>query len=548
MPQAQSLHIRLLGRFEILEGDRVLLDDSWPRRKASALVKLLALQPNLALHRDVVLETLWPRSDPAAASNNLRQNLHQLRVALAALGIRRALVTVAHETVALAAGVTVDLHEFIDAAHAARASRPEATAAHESALATCCGELLPGDAYEPWVEARREDVRSLRLQVLIELAQRQAAAGRSDEAERCLLEAVRLDELDEDATRGLMRVYRDAGDLAAAIRRYERLRDRLRQELDVAPSEQTESLMLSIRRQRHQEPPPPCPEIQHVMTRDGVRIAYWTIGHGPPLVIMPTLPISHIAREWQIPEIRHWYERIGCGRMLVRYDARNSGSSSRGVTDLSVAAWIADLEAVLDALSVQSFDVFASWTAGPGAITFAACHPERVRRLVLWEAHACGADLFADAGTQVAAKAIEQDWFMYCHLAAMSESGWTERDCTPALAQLYLDASTPDDATALLGAAASNDATGHLAAVRAPTLVMHRRETKVLDVSLCQAIVDGIPAARLMILEGSAGAPYLGDSDAMLVEVERFLDEPSIGSGRAAPDARGLPTVASPTP
>ncbi len=71
------------------------------------------------------------------------------------------------------------------------------------------------------------------------------------------------------------------------------------------------------------------PRIQYAQTEDDVSIAYWSLGEGHPLVIMPNAPFSHIQLEWKIPEYRAWYEGLLEGRQLVRYDNRGSGLSDR---------------------------------------------------------------------------------------------------------------------------------------------------------------------------------------------------------------------------
>src|SRR4051794_23741310 len=75
------VQIRLLGGFALLS-DGAAVDERWRLRKAKTLVKLLALAPGHHLHRDVVLDALWPHQDPAAATNNLHQALHAARRAL----------------------------------------------------------------------------------------------------------------------------------------------------------------------------------------------------------------------------------------------------------------------------------------------------------------------------------------------------------------------------------------------------------------------------------------------------------------------------------
>ncbi|MEE8347686.1 MAG: hypothetical protein V3S20_10085, partial [Dehalococcoidia bacterium] len=60
------------------------------------------------------------------------------------------------------------------------------------------------------------------------------------------------------------------------------------------------------------------PRIQYAQTKDGVSIAFYTLGEGKPLVQM--VPWSHLQLEWQVPALSRWYEYLAEKRMLVRYD------------------------------------------------------------------------------------------------------------------------------------------------------------------------------------------------------------------------------------
>ena len=119
------------------------------------------------------------------------------------------------------------------------------------------------------------------------------------------------------------------------------------------------------------------PRIQYAKTSDGVNIAYWTLGEGLPLVIMPAGIFSHIQLEWQAPELRRWYERLSETRRLVRYDDRGVGLSDRDVIDFSLFVVTGGLgadnapagTAVLDSDCVDTNDVAFSaafpYLAGP---------------------------------------------------------------------------------------------------------------------------------------------------------------------------------------
>jgi DNA-binding SARP family transcriptional activator len=75
----KAMRIWLLGGFRVAIGPRTIEGDEWRLRKAATLVKLLALAPGHRLHRDQIMDRLWPDSGKRAASNNLRKTLHSAR-------------------------------------------------------------------------------------------------------------------------------------------------------------------------------------------------------------------------------------------------------------------------------------------------------------------------------------------------------------------------------------------------------------------------------------------------------------------------------------
>ena len=94
------------------------------------------------------------------------------------------------------------------------------------------------------------------------------------------------------------------------------------------------------------------PNIGYTETADGVSIAFTTVGEGRPLVLMSSLPFSHVQLEWTIPEIRSWYQRLARDRTLIRYDSRGFGLSERAVDDFSLEAHVLDLESVIDQVGI----------------------------------------------------------------------------------------------------------------------------------------------------------------------------------------------------
>src|SRR5947209_15313371 len=78
-PPDGELHIQLLGRFRVSVGSRRISDDAWRRSRAAALVKVLALAPDHRLHREQLMEALWPQGSVTGAANSLHQALHVAR-------------------------------------------------------------------------------------------------------------------------------------------------------------------------------------------------------------------------------------------------------------------------------------------------------------------------------------------------------------------------------------------------------------------------------------------------------------------------------------
>jgi DNA-binding SARP family transcriptional activator len=241
--KSEPVRVQLLGSFEVAAGRARLGDVQLSRRRRSAsLIKLLSLTPAHALHRDQVLEALWPELTPEAGRNELYKHLSFLRSALRQEGFKGDLVALRGSMVKLVERVGIDVDDFRCAAARALEEDPSAC---EAALRRYCGDLLPADLYEAWSESAREDLRGLRrrlLRRLVESCAAQGAWGRAAETLRSLPD----NDLDEELTRARMRVYVRAGDLAGATAEYDRCKEALRRELDASPAPETEALYEAI--------------------------------------------------------------------------------------------------------------------------------------------------------------------------------------------------------------------------------------------------------------------------------------------------------------
>jgi class 3 adenylate cyclase/pimeloyl-ACP methyl ester carboxylesterase len=282
------------------------------------------------------------------------------------------------------------------------------------------------------------------------------------------------------------------------------------------------------------------PRIQYARTSDGVSIAYWALGDGTPFVHMPWFRMSHVQLEWQIPEIRRWYEALSDRTQLVRYDARGIGLSQREVSDHSVDALVRDVEAVVDRLEIERFALFGLVHTGPVAITYAARHPERVSKLILWCTYARSADYSQSSEIQATRDVIDKNWEMYTNTLAHVRLGWSEGEPARRFAAVMRESMSPQALHASIDAFRELDVTGLLPQVKCPTLVLHRRKTSWLPVDVAKDLAALLPDAQLTLLEGESGAPYLGDADGVLDTIAEFLGldgaptaRPSAASGTA---------------
>ena len=178
--RGEPLRIHLFGGFRVVAADREIPPGEWRRRKAAGIVKLLALAPEHRLHREQVLEQLWPDLEPAAADNNLHRTLHVARRTLEptlATGAAATYLRLQQDLLSLGppGAFWVDVDAFEAAAAVARQTREPAN--YRAALALYTGDLLPEDRYEDWTIKRGEELRAQHRQLLMEVARLQAAAG-----------------------------------------------------------------------------------------------------------------------------------------------------------------------------------------------------------------------------------------------------------------------------------------------------------------------------------------------------------------------------------
>jgi DNA-binding CsgD family transcriptional regulator/pimeloyl-ACP methyl ester carboxylesterase len=255
------------------------------------------------------------------------------------------------------------------------------------------------------------------------------------------------------------------------------------------------------------------PRISYARSADGVSLAFTVAGDGPALVFLPPVPFSNLRAEWQNPLLRRVFDQLARRLTLIHYDGRGTGHSQRDVTDLSVEAMVSDLEAVIDRAGLAQVGLLGQYNSCPHAIAYAARHPRRVKRMVLFGGSARGWDTLSARQTQALLSLIEQDWDLFADTAAHHWMGWSAGDAGRAKADEIRGAVTPQIARATIQAASAADVTEHLPGVAAPVLVLHRRGMTQIPEGVSRSLAADLPRGRLVVLDGAQPALFTEDQD-----------------------------------
>jgi predicted ATPase/DNA-binding SARP family transcriptional activator len=244
-PPDHGVVVITLGRFEVRLGDERRTEEDWPRRKVLRLFKCLITQHDRRLSREQAMALFWPDAGPDAASDSLRSSLtilrQTLRPAADLIGADRY-----HIWINPASDYWCDADEFERLARRALAGSDPVP--YQEALALYQGDYLPGDLYDDWATARRDNLRELWFQLAGGLAALYEQAGQLDAAVALLKQVGAQDLCREDLQARLMRLLAQQGRRVEALRHFQQVREALQRELEVDPAPDTVELYEQILR------------------------------------------------------------------------------------------------------------------------------------------------------------------------------------------------------------------------------------------------------------------------------------------------------------
>jgi pimeloyl-ACP methyl ester carboxylesterase len=270
-------------------------------------------------------------------------------------------------------------------------------------------------------------------------------------------------------------------------------------------------------------------EIRFCSTRDGVRIAWATVGSGYPLVKAANW-LNHLDYEWESPVWKHWIAELTKHHRFVRYDERGNGLSDWEVKEMSSEAWAQDLETVVEAAGIDRFALMGISQGGAPAITYAVEHPERVSHLILVGAYSRGFEHRDNPEALKARQAFETlvrlDWgtknpafsFNFADLYVPQNATPEHQEWFNALRRV---SASPENAARIMEACDKINVRALLPSVSVPTIVFHSDGDRAVPSDEGRILAAEIPNARFVPLS-SANHLLLADEPAWGIFVEEL--------------------------
>jgi pimeloyl-ACP methyl ester carboxylesterase/DNA-binding CsgD family transcriptional regulator len=275
--------------------------------------------------------------------------------------------------------------------------------------------------------------------------------------------------------------------------------------------------------------------IRFCTTVDNVKLAYAVSGKGP-LLVMPATWLSHLEHQWKSLAWRPWLETLSQKYTLLRYDSRGCGLSDREPAELSFDGWIRDIEAVVDAAGFRQFDVLATCWGGSIGVEYAARHPDRVSRLVLYGAYALGRlrgkqPIEAETA-RVLLDMVRIGWGQETHALGQVWGSYFQPGGTLAHFRSWSEqqalSTSAETAVRLLQIGWQIDVRAAARKIKCPTLALHVERDTVVPIDIGRELATLIPDCRFVQFDGENHMP-LADEPAwpqIVAEIDSFLKQP----------------------
>ena len=533
--------VGVLGPLQIV-GARGLA--SLGRRQERLLVAALAVRAGDVVPVDRLLDDLWADQTPAAGAGAVHPLVSRVRKAFATVGASEQIERRGAGYSLIAEDDAIDARRFQQLAASGRAAMAQGDADAalkdlDQALELWRGSVLADLDDPPFAAVERARLDELRVAAQEDRIDALLALGRAVEAAADTDALVAVHPFRERLWAQLMLAHYRAGRQADALATYRRARSVLVDELGIEPGpplqrleqqvlqqdpalDLTSSAGISANRER-----PRIPPIAYVRS-GSYAIAWQEFGDGPgELVLVPSF-VSNLELQWDVPTFTAFLEALAERHRVVLFDQRGAGLSDRVPPDQlpDVHERAADLRAVMDAAGLTRPNLVAFAEGAAASVVLGATNPERVDRLVVYAGYARG--LAGDDGEERALNAalrtvVRGLWGSGGFLAFTAPSCANDAAMLEFFARFERQSASPTAATTLVEIGLNFDVESYLPAVRAPTLVLHRAKDPVVPLRYGAAIAEGIPGARLEVVDGVDHPPYFGDTRPLLDAIRSFL-------------------------
>ncbi|MFN8618274.1 MAG: adenylate/guanylate cyclase domain-containing protein [Dehalococcoidia bacterium] len=280
------------------------------------------------------------------------------------------------------------------------------------------------------------------------------------------------------------------------------------------------------------------PRIHYAQAEGGASIAFWQVGQGLPVIQLPLIPFSHIQMEWADGAWRQWYELLsGDDLRVLRYDTRGCGLSWAPEPRFSLEEMVDDLAAVASRAGLSRFSLLAPVQSAQVAIAYAATHPDRVERLVLW----CGisrGDEMRTSSFEALLTLSRTDWGLFAEAAAHAVvAGWDNASAAHGTAAIMRESSSLEIYERVMTNYLETDISEFLPRVRCPVLVAYRSEGTSPLPSSARYLAATLPSATMKAFPGSSLLFIVGDAPEIAGAFREFFLARPTDTPEAAPGA-----------
>lgn len=502
----QKIAVNVLGPLTVMRDGQVM--DLPPSRKTRALLGYLAVTAR-PVRRERLCELFWNVPDDPRAS--LRWALSKLRKVLDTDGKKR-IISDRERVLLDVSGIDVDLKTV--ETELANGPDPMGVARLIALLSSFDDPLLSGlettggSDFRTWLMGEREDALRLKINILQRLIIHPDSGDidRVKWAQHLLVHVP----FDSDAGSVLISSLQATGRSPQADATLHHFRQAARQRgitlpADFGKAHQTPTpsppapLRQTNRRRWHMK----SQSIHFCKADDGAKIAYATVGSGPPLVKAANW-LNHLELDWNSPIWGPSFLACAQSRQFIRYDERGNGLSDWQVPELNLEVFVSDLETVVDAMGLERFPLLGISQGCAVSIAYAARHPERVSGLILVSGYATGWRIGASAEEIQKREAV----------MTLTRHGWGTPN--PAYRRIFsqtfmpdakpeeLDwfddfqrqTTSPENAVRFQDAFGDIDVRDSLAKVQAPTIVFHSEGDQRIGIDQGRALAASIPHAQ----------------------------------------------------